>query len=373
MADPTQSSTPAASALSAADLQTFNEYLLQISRAGMPVEHGLTILSRELRSSKLKSAIDALVSDLQKGVPIAQAVAAHRQAFPPLYGQLIDVGIRTSNLPAVLARFGRHMETMAALRDSLWRAIAYPAVVFVALLILLTFLGYGLLPHYYAMIGGTNIVNVNWFTGHRMTYTPQIPLLATVVLYAGQVAPFALAILLIAGIAAWIASAALRASGRDRVWIDRLVLKLPVVGRAVRDSYVASWLDVLAIGTESGLDLPHALKLAANAVALPSLDHDSTAIVSQLERGQSTADASLRRVPVMIAMAIDLAQATGRLPTTLIALAAQFQQQAERQIRLIPGRVMPVLLIAIGLIAGAIMYSLWVPLTRLLQGLTGGT
>ncbi|MGN6727017.1 MAG: type II secretion system F family protein [Tepidisphaeraceae bacterium] len=371
MADPSNHPEPRgerAAPLGAADLQQFNEYLLQISRSGMPMEQGLGLLSREMGSSKLKGAVDALMADLQAGMPIEQAMARHGQGFPPLYGRLIEVGIRTANLPGVLARFGRHMETVAALRDALWRACAYPTVVFTALLVLLTLLAYGLLPNYFRLVSQMPMRALAFKQGSAAATAP-IPLLAWGVYYLGLAAPYALAILGIGAVGTAGAQAVLRASGRDRAWLDRVVLRLPLMGRAARDSYVASWLDVLAIGTESGLDLPQALAMAADAVSLPSLSRDSEAIATQLQHGRPVTEASLKRLPAMIPMAIDLAQLTGRLPQTLSALAEQFQQQAERQIRLIPDRVMPALLLGVGVLAAIIMYTLWMPLSNLLEQL----
>ena len=359
--------------LGAADLQTFNEYLLQISRAGLPIESGLAALSRELRSGKLKRAVDALADDLRAGVPLEKAVAGRRGSFPPLYGQLIDAGVQTADLPGVLGRFGKHAMTIADLRAALWRACSYPAVVFLALLALLTFLGYGVLPRYFALVAempfrSTNIQGL--FQNSRAVRGVNLPVMAWAMLYLGRLAPFILVLIVVAVLSASAAYTVLRARGRERPLVDAL-LRLPLIGRALRDSYVASWLDIASLGSAAGLDLPRALRLAGNAVALPSLQQDTNAIVERLESGQRVGNLTLARLPATVPMLIDLASGPGELPSALAALANQYEQQARRQINVLPGRIMPVLLVAIGLVAGGIMYSLWAPLSHLLASLTG--
>ena len=356
------------------DLHTFNEYLLQISRAGLPIEGGLTALSRELQSGKLKTAIDALADDLRSGVPLEKAVASRRGSFPPLYGHLIDAGVQSADLPGVLGRFGKHTQTVADLRSALWRACSYPAVVFVALLVLLTFLGYGVLPKYFSLIGETRYFTYgqggSWPPDTRPHYV-SLPAMAWAMLYLGRLAPFILGALVLAGIVTAVIYFVLRSTGNERGMVD-LLTRMPIIGRALRDSYVASWLDIVSLGTSAGLDLPRALRLAGNAVALPSIQHDTDAIVGRLESGQPAGDVPMARLPATVPLAIDLATGPGQLPDALAALANQFEQQARRQIAILPGRVMPALLICIGLLAGGIMYSLWVPLAQLLSGLTGG-
>lgn len=358
--------------LGSADLDTFNEHLLQISLAGLPIESGLASLSRDLRPGHLQRAVDRLTTDLQAGVPLERAVAGDRGSFPPLYGRLIDAGVQSGDLSGVLFRFGRHAQVVAELRSGLWRALAYPAVTFIALLLLLTFLGYLVLPHYLGMLQSIQTRSFNHtgaWRGVPARQAPQLPAFAWGMLYAGRAAPFVLTGLVTAFVALAIGYGVRRAQGRERGWVDA-ASRLPIVGRPLRASYLASWFDVASIATTAGLDLPRSLRLAAEAVSLPSITRDANAIAERIERGAATVDAPLSALPATLPVLIDLAEGPGQLPHALRALAANFEQQARRQIALLPGQLMPILLVAMGLIAAGILLSLWMPLTQVLSGLT---
>jgi type II secretory pathway component PulF len=299
--------------------------------------------------------------------------------FPPIYARLIEAGIRSGNLVGVLHSFGRHLATVARLRQELWRACAYPLVVLLAFGMLMIFLSYWVLPQYFRLLdglfatsgGGMSFLTTRSISPGRQA-APNLPLLAVAIFWLGRAMPFLLGAVAVATVVVVGAWAILRSLGRERGWVDTVVLRLPLLGSAIRHSYVARYVDALAIAVRSGLDLPRALDLASHVVALPSFERDGRSLIAALEQGRPLDQAPRpRRLPASLPPAIALASSAGNLPDVLSALARQYEQQADRRTRLIPATVVPLLILLIGLTAGAIVYSLWVPMVRLLQNLTG--
>ncbi|MBC7782880.1 MAG: type II secretion system F family protein [Burkholderiales bacterium] len=367
-------STPArAVRLGAADLQLFNEQLLQLADAGLPMEKGLALLAADMKTSPLKKAMQGLADDLAGGKPIDEAIEARRTQFPPIYSQLIDAGIRTSNLPGVLHSFGRHLETVERIKSELWRACAYPMVVLLAFAGLMIFLSYSVLPQYYEMISSFMRQPFDRRNPTREVLSVPIPTGAMILFILGRAMPLLLGGLLAAIFGVFGVWAVLRGSGREGKWLDTFVLRFPLVGRALRHSYITRWTDTLAIGVRAGLDLPRALELAGQVIAIPSLQADSAALVNQLQLGQPLDQTpALRRLPVSIPAAIELASRHGNLPDVLERMARQLEKQTEQRIRLIPATLLPALVILIGLCAGGVIYGLWAPLANMLKEMTGG-
>src|SRR5262249_28130255 len=125
--------------------------LAQLTRAGLPIEQGLRLIAQDLRRSRLKSSIQQLVTELERGVPLAQAFERHQKDFPPLYSRLLDAGIRAANLPAMLRNIGRHAEMVNRLRGAVWRSLAYPLAVLFGLLVVLSLLHWFVMPQFAAM------------------------------------------------------------------------------------------------------------------------------------------------------------------------------------------------------------------------------
>src|SRR5688572_2670243 len=123
--------------LGADDFLAFNDQLAHLAKAGMPLEHGLRLMAADLKRGRLADTIRAIALELERGVPLPDAVAKHQSQFPPLYSRMIEAGARTGDLSGMLLSLGKHQETVQRLRSSLWRALAYPLMVTIALAIVM--------------------------------------------------------------------------------------------------------------------------------------------------------------------------------------------------------------------------------------------
>src|SRR5437763_3453156 len=94
--------------IGAADFIAFNQQLAQLTAAGLPIEQGLRLIAQDLRRGRMRSSIHNVVAELERGMPLSEAFERHQQNFPPLYSRLLDAGIRSGNLPAMLLNIGRH-------------------------------------------------------------------------------------------------------------------------------------------------------------------------------------------------------------------------------------------------------------------------
>jgi type II secretory pathway component PulF len=320
----------------------------------------------------VKRAMQSLAADLSSGKSIEAAVESRRTEFPPIYAKLIDAGIRTGNLPGVLHGFGKHLETVSRLRAELWRAAAYPTVVLVAFAVLLSFLSYFVLPQYYGLIKDMSYSTYNWMTGKRTVVDFGMPLPARVLETIGWSMPYLLAIGFGLALVIWLVWRVLRYSNREGPWVDAVVLRIPILGRALRQSYLTRWVDTLAIGVRSGLDLPQAIALASQVIALPSLKRDGDELVTLLAAGRGLDEAPrLRRVPASVPPSMELASQSNRLPQFLDSLARELARQTEQRIRAIPAVLTPILVIMIGLCAGIIIMGLWTPMSRMFNAMMG--
>lgn len=362
--------------LPAEELAVFNEQLIHLSSAGLPLERGLSLVAQDMQKGRLKSAIETLVVDLESGQSIDQAMSNHRQQFPPAYAQVVQAGIRSGNLPAILMNFGQHFQVLKRLRGELWKCCAYPLVVFVSLLGVLSVISYFVMPRYLTvaqdMWGFRTWAEVY---GYRQPpIAPgSLPMLTMVVYYAGLAAPVLLALLLIGAIG-WtiVLRPWLSRSGREGRWIDRWLLGVPFIGSVCRDAYLARWLDATAIGVRAGQDLPASIEMAGNVVALPSLVADGGDLIHSIRSGaNSLNDVKTLRIPATVTAAMDMAIRNGSLPSTLTTLSEHYQRQCDQRVRNLPLLIFPWLLLALGIVAGVVMFGLWAPIWHLFNRLMG--
>ena len=348
---------PRAKALRGADFLAFNQQLMHLTRAGLPVEHGLRLIAQDMRSGRLAGTVRQVADDLERGAPIDQAFAARAGQFPPLYGKLIAAGVQTSNLPGMLLNLGRHMELVYRLRAMLWRAISYPLTVLVALVLVMMFLAVFVIPKFEAIFKDFGI---------RL---PGMTQLLLDMARSAEAIGLGLLVIVIAAIVAWIV---LRMTGRDRAAADLLLLPLPLIGSVLSRNLIARWCDAVRLGVQAGLDLPRAIELAGEAVGSPRLKHDSDDLVQAVQSGQRVdmLAGHTRLLPATVPAAMSLSIPNQDLAATLGTLSEMYQQQAETRLALLPSLLTPILIILIAITIGFVILALFVPFISLIQAMT---
>lgn len=349
---------PRPQALRGSDFAAFNQQLAQLTAAGLPVETGLRLIAQDMRRGRLAASIRAVAEELEKGVPLAEAFEAHRRRFPPLYGRLIDAGVRSHNLPAMLLGLGRHLELLHRLRVTLWQAAAYPIVVFATATVLLLFLSLAIIPAFAQVVDD---------------FGTQLPLLTRFVIAAAAVVPWLIGLLVAAIVIAVVGLRLVRRVRPRSVLADRIVVGTPLLGPVLRYNLLARWCDALRLGVEAGLPLPQAIELAGDASGSAGLRHDSRRMIEELSAGGRTDH--LERPVVMartVPLTIDLGSRRGDLAPMLEHLSQMYQQQAELRLATLRNLLAPALLIFIALIVGTVMLAVILPLLALLTNLVGG-
>jgi type II secretory pathway component PulF len=120
------------------ELAFVNQQLAAMLRDGIPLEGALRKLCEDMRRGALRAELEALRADLERGAPLAEALAARN--LPPLYVRMVQVGIKSGDLPAVLTLLADHYERLNLVWTRLKGLMIYPLIVLVAALGLSAFL-----------------------------------------------------------------------------------------------------------------------------------------------------------------------------------------------------------------------------------------
>jgi type IV pilus assembly protein PilC len=178
------------------------------------------------------------------------------------------------------------------------------------------------------------------------------------------------ALLVLTAIAA-LAWFALQRSGKDRAVIEALILPLPLLGPVLRRNLLARWCDALRLGVEAGLDLPAAIRLANEAVGWSGLSKEGLVLAARIESGQPlVTDTPGYFIPPSVRASINFAAQGRDLPGNLKSLSDMYAEQAELRLALLQTFLPPLLLIVVASVIGLIIAALFLPLVKLIQGLT---
>ncbi len=247
-------------ALGLDDFLSFNQQLAHLTSAGLPVESGLRLIAADLKAGRLASAANAVAGELEKGVPLKDAFAHHASRFPALYGRMVEAGVQSANLPAMLFNLGRHLEMMQRLRRTLWRTFSYPVAVLMALMFVMLFVSIFILPS---------------LRDIYKDFHTTLPALTELVLWVGEALPSLVGGVAVVGGIVVAVILLFRMTGRAGVLTDGVGMRLPLLGGVLRASALARWCDAVRLGVEAGLDLPRAMGLASEATGSRRVARDS--------------------------------------------------------------------------------------------------
>jgi type IV pilus assembly protein PilC len=351
--DPAQRPPARAKPLSGEDFAAFNQQLAHLSAAGLPIEQGLRLIAEDLRHGGLAQSVREVSEELERGVPLGEAFKRHERQFPPLYGTLIDAGVRAGNLPAVLLNLGRHLELVARLRAAVWRSASYPLTVVAGLLLILVFLGRYVLPGFAEM--------------YRHWYTP-LPGITRFVFMLAQWMPIFLVLMLLIVLGLPLLWTVLRATRLDRTAADAAV-HLPLLGPILRRNLIARWCDAMKLAVQAGMDLPAAVQLASDVVGSGKLQRDGQKIVTQLQSGAELDQENLRLsiLPRPVLAVIQLSSDRSDLPTSLETMATMYQQQAEMRLASLQTVLTPTLILAVAVMVGVVILGLFAPMISMFR------
>ena len=339
--------------ISGSDFLAFNQQLAQMTASGLPIEHGLRLIAQDLQSGRLSRTVAAVVSEMEQGRPLGEAFEAHRQHFPPFYGKLIEAGVKSNNLPGMLMNIGRYTEQVRRFQMNLMQTLMYPAIMLGTLMMTIVFLGIVVIPQF------KNIFD---------DFGTQLPLLTQIVMNTSAKMPLICIALASSICVIMVGLWLLRVTRKDRAFFEALLLPLPIVGALLQRLLLSRWCDALRLAIEAGLSLPVAISLAADAVSWPGLSKDSDDLIKQLQAGQPLeSNPRQNYITPSICAVLNLASQKNQLGQALDGLTQMYQQQAQIRIEGFYAFLTPFFIFTFGGIVGLIVFSLFMPLIKLIQ------
>ena len=327
--------------------------LIQVS----PLEEALRTIGRQSEQAHVQAIVGKVHSGVLEGRRLADALGAEPRSFPPLYRAMISAGESSGSLPTIMERLSDLMERQAVIRSKVLTAIAYPSV---------------LAAFAVCVVAALMIFVVPKVVEQFDTVGQQLPLLTRMVMGISAFLAgywWLLAIMLgLAGFGLW---RALKVES-FRYRFDAMLLRLPLLGRLIRDLHAARMARTLSTMVARRLPLMEGLSLTTQTVHNRVLRQASEEIVEAI-RGGGSLSAALRRAGVFPPLLVYLTasgESAGRLDTMLERAADYLEREFDSFTSAALAMLEPVIIIAMGGIVAVIILSILLPILQL-QSLTG--
>jgi general secretion pathway protein F len=329
-------------------LVLFSQELLALLSAGLGIVEGLEALLEKEANPAARTVLERLLAGLREGQRFSSVLAAQPDLFPPLYVGIVRAAEGTSDLPRALARYIDYQQRIDTVRAKIVSASIYPLIL----------LGVG---------GGVSVFLIAYvvprFAEVYQGAGRNLPWLSQLMLDWGQFAARNGALLAVAGLALAVGAGlavrrVLRSGG-----LARLCARVPGVGERVRIFELSRLYLTLGMLSEGGITIVNAIDTVQGMVS-PALRASLAAARGAIEAGRplsSAFEANNLSTPISLRM-LRVGERTGEMGPMLTQSAAFYDGEISRWIDRFTRTFEPLLMAAIGLVVGAIVVLLYMPI-----------
>ncbi|HET9767378.1 MAG TPA: type II secretion system F family protein [Thermoanaerobaculia bacterium] len=331
----------------------FNQELAALLAAGLPLLQCLELMLERLKDPLFRGVLVDVRERVASGQELSAAFEAHGDLFPRLYASSLKAGERSGDLEKVLRRFVRYLQLVLEARKRVVSALVYPTV-----LVCLSV----------AMIVVMAVFVVPKFAGLYADLEAELPLITRITLGIGN---FVRSNWIVITTTLVVGTWALRrwsATPAGRVALDRLRLRLPVLGPVFHRFGISEMTRSLATLLDGGLPLVPSLEIATSAVGNAWLREQLTPTVQRVREGRAL-HAALEQTGVMEELAIDMVkvgETTGALGTMLTNISDFLDQDVEMRMQRLLTLVEPLMLVFMGIIVALLLISVYLPMFSVL-------
>ncbi len=338
-------------------LVTFTRQFSTLQDAGLPVLRSLRILERQMKPSVLKNALIDVVDDVESGSALSEALGKHPKCFSKLYVNMIKAGEAGGALEVILQRLADFLEKAASLKSKIIGAMVYPAVVIFVAIAILTFIMVSIIPKFKKIFDEFGLT-LPWAT-------------QTLIRVSNWMAEFWWTIPLFP-VGLYLLMKLIRLTRAGNYALDRAILWIPIIGDLIEKTIVARTMRTLGTLISSGVPILEAINIVRETANNAVFERMFQRVFESIREGDTIADPvrESRLVDDMVVNMIEVGEETGDLDTMLYKIADFYDEQVDVTVKSLISLLEPVMIVFLGFTIGAIVISLFLPLIKLLEGLS---
>lgn len=340
-------------AVSTEQFLLFNQELLALVRAGLPIVQSFDIMLERQKNPRFREILGEIREKLTSGVALSDAFAAYGNLFPPIYSTSLRAGERSGDLEGVIKRFLRYQKLIVNLRKRVIGAMVYPVILILLsggmIFIMMTYV----VPKFATFFEGFG-QELPWFT--QLLINVATMMRENVLLALGVTAA---AVFLINR---WIKT-------RGRVVWDRFKLRIPLVGGVMHRFAIMQFTQSLGTLLAGGTPMVPAIEIASQSVTNSLVSTKISGIVQNVREGEPLWR-SLDNTGVVSDLAIEMikvGESTGALTEMLANVSEFYDEEIESRLTRLVAAIEPLILVFMGGVIAVLLYAFYLPLFRLSQ------
>jgi type IV pilus assembly protein PilC len=331
------------------DLVVFTLQLATLVKAGVPLLQGLGTLARHNSDPTLQDILNKVAQQVKSGNSLGVSLQAHPEVFSTWYVGMVEAGEASGMLDVTLQRLADSLEKRLQLAHQVRAALAYPLVVLVVALLVLTVLVMWVIPMFGPLFAD---------------FGDALPWPTVWVLEASAFMNSHILWLLAFGVSVGLLLKKILRTDWGQTTRERLLLTLPLMGAVWLKTSVVHFTRTLSGLLKSGVPILESLTLAGRTSGLRRLEHALREAQRSVGEGHSLADPLLASgvFPPFVTEMVRVGESTGALDTTLEKVADLYEQEVNRDIVSLTALIEPLIIVVLGIGIGFIVMAMYLPI-----------
>jgi type IV pilus assembly protein PilC len=341
------------------DLAIFTRQFATMINAGLPLVSCLEIQSQQVENPTFRKVLETVKADVEGGSTLAEALKRQKHIFSELYINMSAAGEAGGILDNILMRLAVYLEKAEALTAKVKRAMIMPVILTTvavgAAAVLLIFV----IPIFEKMFAGM---------GAKLPG----PTLFVVGL-SKFLQKFIIPIIIIVGASIWGLKRWYK-TDKGQLFLDNLILKMPIVGVLQQKSAIARFARTLGTLLSSGVAILDALEITAKTAG-NRVVQDAIMAARKSIGGGETISAPLKTMkifPPMVVQMIAVGEATGGLDEMLNKIADFYDEEVDGAVEGLTAAMEPLIMVVLGLGIGGMVIAMYLPIFSMTSALMGG-
>ncbi len=339
--------------ITARDIAIFSRQIATMMKSGVPIVQSLEIIGNGQKNVRMKNLVDAVRTDIEGGSSIYESMSKHPVQFDELYRNLVKAGESAGVLETVLDTIATYKENIEALKSKIKKALFYPAMVIAVAIIVSAIMLVYVVPQ---------------FEDVFKSFGADLPAFTQIIVTLSRFMTGNWHIMLIAVIATVAAFIFFyKRSLPFQHFLDKVILKVPVIGAIMHNSAIARFARTLATTFKAGVPLVEGLESVAGATGNSVYEKAVMRIRDDVSVGYqiNLAMKQVNLFPHMVVQMTAIGEEAGALDTMLFKVAEFYEQEVNNAVDALASLLEPMIMVVIGVLVGSMVIGMYLPIFKL--------
>lgn len=335
------------------DISYFARQLTTMMRAGVPMVQSLELISAGHEKPAMRELIIKITKDIESGEDLAGALSHHPIYFDDLFVNLIRAGEQAGTLEDMIDKVATYKEKTERMKAKVKKAMMYPLIVIIAAAVVSVIMLVWVIPTFKDIFEGFGAdlpAFTLWVIGlsEWLQATWWLPLIIII----GSIVGF---------------TQARRRSRKFHRFVDRLILKIPLMGVIVNKSSVARFARTLSTMFAAGVPMVEAMDAVAGSTGNIVYEEATYQIKEDTSKGVQlhVAMATTQEFPSMVVQMAKIGEESGRLEEMLDKVADYFEEQVDDLVDTLSKQMEPMIMAVLGVLVGGLVVAMYLPIFKL--------